>query len=81
MRRVALLGVALAAAASPLFVHAGAAQASMSPSDPRSDGSAIGVANAVIQYLPTPPGWDIRHLCYVDDDVNKSVCLFFPFPM
>jgi hypothetical protein len=80
MRRLALLGVALAAAASPLFVHA-AADASMTPSDPRSDGSAIGLANAVIQYLPTPSGWDIRHVCYVDDDVNKSVCLFFPFPM
>ena len=38
-------------------------------------------ANQVLQNVPSPGGWQERHVCAWSDDVDKSVCVYFPWPI
>jgi hypothetical protein len=39
------------------------------------------LANAVLKGVPSPAGWKQRHVCAWVDPVDRSWCVYFPFPM
>jgi hypothetical protein len=38
------------------------------------------VVDDVLKQIPAPDGWRQRHVCFISDEADKSLCLFFPYP-
>lgn len=36
--------------------------------------------NPVLENVPTPPGWHDRDACVILYTIDRSVCVYFPFP-
>lgn len=43
--------------------------------------AAENTVNPITHGLPTPKGWEQRHVCAWNDHVDQSWCVFFPFPI
>jgi hypothetical protein len=41
----------------------------------------VDTANPILDRVPIPPGWQQRHICAWSDPINRSVCVFFPWPV
>lgn len=37
--------------------------------------------NQVLKNVPSPGGWQERHVCAWSDNVDRSVCVYFPWPI
>ena len=37
--------------------------------------------NPILERVPSPPGWEQRHVCAWNDQIDQSWCVFFPFPI
>ncbi len=85
MKRLLLVAAALAATVSAVVAWPVAADV---PVD-TTNGTVVGdledsvydVANDVLSVVPMPEGWQRRHVCLIVDYVDRSWCVYFPFPL
>ena len=85
IKRILLGAVAVAAlfsafAARPVMADGISIDATNEGIVPQIENAVIDTANRFLSVVPMPAGWQQRHLCVISDPVDKSWCVFFPWP-